>query len=332
MSEQETPQAIHDAAAGWVARIDRVGDDPAAQAELETWLAGDERRRGAYYRAQVAWAMLDRASALRTGRHDEEPEQQEIERRGWLSRRRLLVSGGAAAASVAAAAIGIGLWPRSAGPVAADRRIETAVGEIRRVPLADGSLAAVNTQTRLDVRLAPDIRRVALDQGEAWFEVAHDRTRPFVVEVGDVRVRAVGTAFSVRRTARGAEVRVTEGVVEVWRVSDENTTWRLAAGAQSFVSYEAGPQPAAEPLGDVDRTLAWRNGQLIFDGDTLGEAVAEFNRYNTTQVRIADPALAGERFVGRFRTNEPDAFARAAANILDARVRFHDNEIVLSRD
>src|SRR3546814_7113773 len=86
-----------------------------------------------------------------------------------------------------------------------DQQIQTAIGEIRRVPLSDGSLAAVNTQTTLDVTMKPEVRQVALKDGEAWFQVAKDRARPFVVEIGDVRVRAVGTAFAVTRTAAGVD-------------------------------------------------------------------------------------------------------------------------------
>lgn len=323
MSERETSEAIHERAAEWVARLDRAGDDPAVAAELDAWLAGDERRRGALFRAQAAWMMLDRASVLRRGAGHENADA--IESRILLSRRGLLWGGSAAAASLVAAIAGIEFWPR---PV---ERIDTAVGEIRRVPLADGSLAAVNTQTRLEVRIRPKIRRIGLDQGEAWFEVAKDRSRPFVVEAGDVRVQAVGTAFSVRRTQKGATVQVTEGVVEVWSVDDKSNIRRIAAGARTFISDDTGPVSPVEAGEDIDRSLSWRSGQLIFDGETLGQAAEEFNRYNDVQVRIADPALADERFVGRFRTNEPDAFAHAAATILGARVRAGSDEIVLSR-
>jgi transmembrane sensor len=330
MSERETSEAIEDRAAQWVARIDRSGGDPSAEAELALWLAGDDRRRGAYFRAQSAWHMLDRASVLRGGRPIEEIEAAEhaeaAKLSGWLSRRQMFLGGAAAAAAVAVVAAGITLWPDRA------ERIETAVGEIRRVPLKDGSMMAVNTATRLAVDLRPEIRKVAIDEGEAWFQVAHDRARPFVVEAGPVRVQAVGTAFSVRRMPNGADVLVTEGVVEVWSVGDEANRRRLAAGSRTFVGDNSGPQQVADTHADVDRTLAWRSGQLIFDGDTLGQAAAEFNRYNNVQVRIDDPALSGERFVGRFRTNEPEAFVRAAATILDAHAEYGRDEIRLSRN
>lgn len=321
MSEHETAKAINDRAAEWVARIDRSDADLRTQAELDVWLAGDDRRRGAYFRAQAAWKMLDRASVLR----GEERDRADVAARP-MSRRRFVWGGGAIAASLALVATATGVWRSGA------ERIETATGEIRRVPLADGSFAAVNTRTRLVVDLNPEIRQIALEQGEAWFQVARDRRRPFVVEAGDVRVRAVGTAFSVRRLDGGANVQVTEGVVEVWSIGDEGNIRRITAGSRAYVRNDTGPQQVAEASMDIDRSLAWRTGQLIFDGDTLGQAAAEFNRYNRVQVTIADPILAQETLIGRFRTNEPDAFARAAAGMLGARVTLGNDEITLSRN
>ncbi|MEO7689357.1 MAG: FecR domain-containing protein [Sphingomonas sp.] len=330
MNERETPEAINDRAAEWVARIDHSESDQEMQAELEAWLAGDDRRQGAYFRAQAAWAMLDRASVMGAGRGEEEighGGEEEIDHGSRVSRRRVLWgASAAAAASVAALVTGISFWPKP------PQRIETAIGEIRRVPLSDGSMAAVNTETRLAVNLKPEIRQVAIASGEAWFQVAHDHKRPFVVEAGDVRVRAVGTAFSVRRTESGADVQVTEGVVEVWSVGDEANIRRVSAGARTLVSNVTGPAAPIEASTAIDRSLAWRSGQLIFDGDTLGEAAVEFNRYNAVKVTISDPALADEKFVGRFRTNEPDAFARAAATILGARATIGSDGITLSRN
>lgn len=324
MSEREPPDAIDEAAIAWVARLDR-GDDAQARAELAAWLAGDARREGAFFRAQAAWTMLDRARALRTS-FQVEPAAMSGLRGSWLSRRRLVVGGGLAAASVAAIVARVGGWPAS------PERIETTLGEIRRVPLSDGSLAAVNTQTKLAVRMEPDLRKVALDEGEAWFQVAKDRARPFVVSAGEVRVRAVGTAFSVRRTRDGADVQVTEGVVEVWRRGDETNVRRVAAGGRTSVGESAGPATVVAAGEAIDRALAWRDGQLVFDGDTVAEAAAEFNRYNTVKIEVADARLAGEKMIGRFRTNEPAAFARAAGSLLDATVETRGDRIVLSRN
>ncbi len=319
MNERETAETIEDRAIAWVAAIDRAGDDDALAAELAEWLAGDPRRQGAYFRAQSAWVMLDRASVLGAGAPAEPAEPP-------LSRRRLLWGAGTVAASLVASAVGVGHYVDR--PV----RIETALGEIRRIPLKDGSLATINTSTRLAVALKPEIRRVSLSQGEAWFQVAHDTTRPFIVEAGDVRVRAVGTAFSVRRGDTGADVQVTEGIVEVWSVGAEENKRRIGAGSHAFVSEAPAPIRIVAASAAIDRSLAWRAGQLVFDGDTLEEAAAEFNRYNRVQVSIADRVLAREKLVGRFRTNEPDAFAQAAALMLGARAQIGVDAIILSRN
>lgn len=336
MSDRETAQAISDRAAEWVARVDREGGGAAACAELEAWLAGDERRRGAYFRAQAAWRMLDRASVLGAGQApaqatpgDSSEDEAGPHRagRGWaMPRRRALWGAGAAIAASLAAGL---LLPGILQP--SSQRIETALGEIRRVPLEDGSLAAVNTQTMLDVTLTPELREIELARGEVWFQVAKDRARPFVVEAGEVRVKAVGTAFAVHRTGTGVDVRVTEGTVEVWREGEAGALRRVSAGMRTFVGSAPGA-PRVVTVGDeIDRSLSWRTGQLVFDGDTVAAAAAAFNRYNAVKLEIVDPALADEKMIGRFRTNEPDAFARAAAALLDARVETGPDRIVLSR-
>jgi len=305
MSERETAEAINEQAMQWIARLDREGRDARLQRELDAWLAGDRRRQGAFLRAEAAWNMLDRASVLEPSSEDASP---------GLDRRRLLIGGGGLAASVVAAAGGLLTW-QALHTV----RIDTRKGEIRRVPLNDGSLAVVNTQTRVRVDLQPKLRTVRLDKGEAWFEVAKDRARPFVVAAGDVRVRAVGTAFSVRRLETGAVVQVTEGVVEAWCVGDEAHVIRISHGDQAVVAPTAPPTVAPEGADEIDRKLAWRSGLIILDGDTLAEAASEFNRYNDRQIVIEDPELARLTYVGRFHTNDPEAFVKAVTLTLGAR-------------
>ena len=332
MSEEpETADAINQRASDWVARIDRADLDEAARAELDAWLAGDSRRRGAFLRAQAAWRMLDRVRALPVDavgflESDHVDGALPVPSSGRVRRR--FVLGGAIA--LAAGASGVALLP--ALPFLARDFYRTEIGEVRRLPLADGSLAAINTQSELEVALTDNRRSIRLQKGEAWFQVAKDTERPFVVSAGDVRVQAVGTAFSVRRAGVGIEVQVTEGVVETWTVSDAGRRMRLSAGSRTVIAEDGkAVQPPVEAAVELDRRLAWRSGQLILDGDTLEQAAAEFNRYNERQVVIADPALARERLVGRFRTNEPDSFARAVALTLGARVSASDGEIRITR-
>ena len=321
MSEPETAEAINEQAMQWIARLDRDGPDAHIQAELEAWLAGDTRRQGAFLRAEAAWTLLDRAAVLSPAEHDVPPV------RTGLSRRRLFLGGGGLAASLAATTTGW-LVLRAAGTA----RIDTAKGEIRRVPLEDGSMAIVNTQTRVKVDLQPELRAVTVDKGEAWFKVAKDSARPFVVAVGDIRVRAVGTAFSVRRLPTGAVVQVTEGVVETWSVGNEAEAIRVSQGGKAFVAPAARPAVAPQASAEIDRSLAWRTGLIILNGDTLGEAAAEFNRYNARRIVIDDEGLAAQTFVGRFRTNEPEAFVNAVALTLGTRTRAAPDELLISRE
>lgn len=327
---RETADAINQRAVEWVARLDRDDADEAVRAEFEAWLAGDSRRRGAYLRAEVAWRMLDRASQLSAGERGEpsadsggEPVETAFAPAKETSRRRFLIAG---AGALMASLMGLAL------PFMNHERYRTRIGEVRRVPFADGSLAAINTQSEVAVALTDDRREVRLERGEAWFQVASDRDRPFLVSVGDVRVQAVGTAFAVRRRDSAVEVQVTEGVVETWSVREPERRLRLAAGARTIVAESGEPiQPPVEALLDIERRLSWRAGQLVFEGDTLGEAAAEFNRYNLRQIVIADPDLAQEGLVGRFRTNEPDSFAHAVALTLNARVTMEGREIRIAR-
>jgi transmembrane sensor len=320
MSERETAEAINEQAMQWIARLDREGQAAALQSELETWLAGDTRRQGALLRAEAAWNMLDRARGLEHAEGEVRPD------RADLPRRRLLAGGGLLAASLAATVGGLVGW-RAVHTL----RIGTAKGEIRRVPLSDGSMAVVNTDTKVDVDLKPDLRAVTLAKGEAWFEVAKDRSRPFVVTAGDVRVRAVGTAFSVRRLATGAVVQVTEGVVETWCVGKESSVVRVGKGARAFVTSKATPAVEPEAPEEIDRTLAWRTGLIVLSGETLAQAAAEFNRYNSRRIVIEDPELAAQTYVGRFHTNDPESFVKAVSLTLGTRTETTPDAYVIYR-
>lgn len=312
MVERESAADIEADAARWVVRVDRDGD--AVRAELEAWLAGDRRRMGAYARAEAAWTHMDRASVLGV-------EDATARAVAPLVRRRSVIAGlGALAAGLAAAVV---------APRLLARRYDTALGEIRRVPMADGSVAAINTDSELEIAMRPRLRAVKLERGEAWFAVAKDPGRPFVVESGPVRVRAVGTAFSVRKREAGSDVLVTEGVVEVWTQDGRTPPRRVAAGERVFADNDLGILTPPKADADLGRQLAWRDGQIVLDGQTLAEAAAEFNRYNDRKIEVADPRLADQRFVGWFRTNDPEGFAEAAALTFSGKVSQSGDAIVL---
>ncbi len=314
MTDREKAEDIEAEAARWVWRLDRDGRAPELEAQLEAWLAGDARRRGAFLKAESVWTLLDRAR---------ETGSRPLARPARSVSRRALLAG--AGGAIAAAMVGAGVL------ILREERFSTGLGEVRRVPLGDGSAVAINTASAVEVAFRPTQRTVRLREGEAWFQVAHDVQRPFVVEAGPVRVRAVGTAFSVRRRANGADVLVTEGVVEVWAEGAARPPARLKAGQGAFVDATAVVRPALAGSEAVDRKLEWRYGKIDLAGETLGEAVADFNRYNDRKLVIADPGIAGERLYGAFNTSGPDAFAAAVGASLGVEVEVRDSEIILGR-
>jgi transmembrane sensor len=199
------------------------------------------------------------------------------------------------------------------GAVSLKGRVTTAKGDIRRAPLADGSAVTLNTDTAIRAAFDGRMRRVDLLRGEALFDVAKDPARPFVVVAGDVRVRAVGTSFTVRTHADGqVGVIVREGVVEVWR-GDRGEPVRLSAEHAVRVADAGVLAPVVVGAAAVDRAMAWRQGQIDLDGLTLGQAADEFARYSDRHIVIDDPTVARLKMTGLFSASDPDGFAKAAA-------------------
>lgn len=309
---------IDDQAAAWVARMDADRWTDADELRLQDWLSVDHRRRGALLQAQAAWLSLnlpvDAAAAVVP------PPSCQVSRP--ISRRRLITASGVLGGAIAASVVGGLMW------VGSGTTYSTEIGEIRKIPLADGSTATINSASRMNVLLAERRREVRLARGEAWFHVAKDVRRPFLVEAGDVMVRAVGTAFAVRRREGGADILVTEGVVEAWTRTFGGRSVRLVAGQRAFVGDDASVTIASDMPSGVDRALAWRGGSIDLNGRSLADAVAEFNRYNRRRLVLADAALARERFDGVFRTDDPQGFAVAVSDSLHVAIDLTDPAMI----
>jgi transmembrane sensor len=311
MSFAETSDDIQSAAAAWAVRLDKGDLTPDEQRELDVWLEGDVRRVGALARAEAIWCDLDRLAAMdRAGVESAPPRPRRIDWKPWRA-----AAAFAFLAVVTAGAGGAG-YDRFAG------REASRVGEIRRLVLDDGSTVVLNTDSVVQVRFHKDRRDIILRKGEASFQVAHDAFRPFVVHADGVAVKAVGTSFAVREGPKGVMVTVAEGVVEVARPQKgAGEVERHYVGRdRQMVALKSAPLrgPAVVSETQVSRQLAWREGLLMFDGETLGQAASEVNRYTQTPVVIDDPRLAGRAFVGVFQVGDVRAFARAAATAFDA--------------
>lgn len=213
----------------------------------------------------------------------------------------------------------------------------TGIGEQRHIVLADGSFIDLNTRSKVRVELGERFRNVYLAEGEAFFTVAKDSSRPFRVLSDTAVVRAIGTQFNVHRKEHATEIVVMEGRVAVARDATHIASSSAAGASGSTAPMPAGALPsstetakqtgnavsdivevgaggfvqvsedrlASDTLPEPGRAVAWRQRRLIFEQDTLADVVAEFNRYNTLQVVIDDPALAGERINGVFDADKP---------------------------
>jgi transmembrane sensor len=293
---------IEECAAGWIARQDGAGWSAEHQQEFEAWLAASTAHRIAYLRLASAWK---RADVLAQPDSAAAPALPALAAAPTARRAPRFAAWRIAAAVLLTAGIGLAAFNWQPAPAGVAYR--TAVGASRAVALADGSTVTLNTDTRVRASVGRERRVVWLDQGEAYFEIAHDATHPFVVEAGDKRITVLGTKFSVRRDGAKLTVAVVEGRVQVETagalpaVLTRNTT-AIAAQDQLQLS---GRTPA-----EIAQALSWREGTLVFDQVTLAGAAAEFNRYNTRKLVIADAAAGAVTIGGRFEVNNVDGFAR----------------------
>jgi transmembrane sensor len=185
----------------------------------------------------------------------------------------------------------------------------TGIGGLQVVQLADGSEVTLNTNTRIRAYIGRAERRIELDSGEAYFAVARDPSRRFVIDVAGRSVTDIGTHFSVRRTATDVQVLVSEGRVQLSPVSAGAASVPTVLDAGDLAST-AGSETRIRRVSqsEVEQLLSWRGGFISFHDTPLTDAVAEFNRYQTHKLVIEDSSLADIQVVGRFRTNNLEGF------------------------
>lgn len=225
--------------------------------------------------------------------------------------------------------LGLGLYALNAHRIQGNT-FSTQVGAVESVPLSDGSRVTLNTDSQIHLNLSAAERKVELKQGEAFFEVAKDPKRPFVVSVGQKRVIAVGTKFSVLREANDVRVVVTEGKVRVESAAgDPQGSAEYVSAGMVARATDGGVMVQSKPLPEAQENLTWLKGILTFRETTLSDAVAEFNRYNTRKIAIHDPAVAGLRVAGSFRSTNVEAFVRLLEQGYPIRAEQESGEIVL---
>lgn len=307
-----------EAAADWLARRD-VGLTPMQEQEFAAWLAADPQHTAAWTELESLWRVLDHAQAhgLTEGMASELAARQR--RRRW--RVRLGWAGGGLAAAAAAVLFFVAPADRPAGPPPSAVRAVIFRPEHR--VLEDGSVVELNRGAEIAVHYSAARREVRLLRGEALFAVAKNAARPFVVTTAGVGVRAVGTAFAVKRGEDAVDVLVTEGRVAVDRPA-AGAGGAVAPAPQAPVFVAAGGRLVVPTTGaeeeelsvetisteEMTRRLAWRGAQMDLSGTRLQDAVDTLNREGRTRITVADSALADLRLSGIFNANNAEAFVR----------------------
>jgi transmembrane sensor len=315
---------------------------------LQAWIAAYMNHRAAWLRLTAAWKKTARLRALKTTvpagivpSVDEmhlpffaAASKSDVPSDDEKPRRRIVPRAYAVAASLVLSVLAAGAMSfLSAGP-----SYHTGIGAVQTIPLSDGSRVTLNTQTKIRVDVTAGERRIRLERGEAYFDVANDPLRPFIVEANDKRIVAVGTQFSVRCDAQDVRVVVTEGAVRLIAPPNGSSGQPSAGAPESGVLLTAGAVARAgeesvlvrqTAAAEIEQALSWRTGYLVFDRTPLADAVAEFNRYNARQVRIDDPELTAIPVGGSFRASNVDAFLRLIERELPLRTVENDREVVI---
>ncbi len=341
---------IEDVAAQWLARRESGPWDATDQVQLDAWLSQSTAHRVAFLRLDAAWREAGRLKAIAAGLPKGGPPPRgrfagnavagaaddtlarteplpptARPRRRWKAPLAVALVGGMAIAGA------LFLDRAPPAPPRGGLAYQSAPGTLRSLALADGSRSTLASDTRISVNIGGRERQIALQRGEAFFEVAKDRSRPFVVQVGTRRVVAVGTQFSVRRDADEVRVIVTEGTVRL-------ETDPKGGKPQSPVLIAAGGIALAGPHGvlvrsstvaEAEQQVDWRSGYLSFVNAPLSEAVAEFNRFSIRPLVLADPQLGELRIGGRFSWRNTDGFARLLERSYPIRTESRAEQVIL---
>jgi transmembrane sensor len=212
-----------------------------------------------------------------------------------------------------------------------DRAIETDLGEWRIVSLTDGTKVRVGPDSLLRVSFGDDHRTIRLVRGEARFDVAPDRSRPFYVKSEMVGVLAVGTEFRVSRLGGKDVVAVTEGTVALYRdgrdavrgavsvapahIAEATGGVALTAGDQVSITPSTRSKPVAKEKVNVNYEQAWAEGWLVYEDKTVAEVASAYNRFNRVKIVVAEPSIAARRLtLFRGSATDPESFVAALAS------------------
>lgn len=335
----------------WLVRFD--GDerpDEKTLSEFRAWLNTTDRHRQVFKGLAAIWQDLDHWAEFLDADTREGGVRAEAGAARSAPRMSSMRLGVAAALGALTLLGGLALhrWlPDARHPPNFAQEYTASIGQVRHVDLRDGSSVQLDTRTSLAVAYDDSFRTIHLKEGEAFFSVFHDSTKPFIVYAGKYAVKAVGTAFSVRIQGDSRlDLTVTEGRVQVaslkapategpvadlTRMKDVTSLVPVAAGQKLTLNDEEETVQRVEPA-RMEKELSWRDGMLVFDNDPLEEVVSKINRYSQVRIVISDPSIRGLKFGGYFKVGDVPAILTTMNQNFGLRVeKVSDGLIYLSR-
>lgn len=299
----------------------RIGGafDRDQQRTFEAWLAKSPDHSAAYAEAEALWARLAWSSSLNAKSLEQPVEAWPPQTRARA--RRPGASGIAKWGAIAAGLMLACLTPLVVERLTAGRALTTEVGEIRHLTLEDGSRVSLAGATRMNSVMTKRTRTVTVAKGDAYFDVAHDKSRVFTVDMEGLRAEAIGTAFEVRATQAGPQVLVSEGKV---RVSARGVRRVLTAGPGERVTLVGHDLRRARF--DLTSAAAWRRQRLVFIDAPLSDVIVELNRYYAPGVVVETPTLGARRVTASFAVDQIPQAVESMAREMGARLEHRPGE------
>jgi transmembrane sensor len=308
------------AAADWLVRLhDAPGDEALAVAWLQ-WCEEDPRNLQEFQSAQLVWHAANPAAPATVAEPAASPPRV-VERRPshrtWF---------GLAAAVLIAIGIGSFALVRTAHDELL-QSYETPIAGTGSSVLPDGSRVELGADSRITTRYTASQRFISVDVGEAYFLVAKDPGRPFLVDAGGMQITAVGTAFNVRRNNDRVVIAVSEGQVQL---DDEEKSARtpLLAGQQAVYSSDSRTVTIAQ-INAMD-VASWRNGVLKYVHEPLGSVAQDLSRYHNKRIVISDARLSAMPFTGTVFSSRIGDALKALESVFPLQVRERGDAIELA--
>jgi transmembrane sensor len=325
-SDQQHEQALdllREEAAAWLLRPEVLHCRD--NGEFKQWLATSPQHQRAWEEVQLTWQLLgdtpphyERLTSPRAASVPNLPRALErIHRRAvWRVSGGRLFAGGILIATLCLAAVFT--VPSLMIGWQADYR--TSVAETRAVRLEDGSIVQLGAQSAIKTNFAGGRREVAILAGEAFFDVVHDATRPFIVDTRDLKVEVLGTVFDVRLGEEATEVALARGVVRASALlRDTVKSELLSPGERLRIDRRSGDISIEKvPPEDIG---AWRSGRLFVVNSSISAAVEEIQRYHPAWIMVPDRTLANTRVTGIYDLSDPDRALTALVSPFGGRVR-----------